>query len=109
MNYQSNFGSNFPEKLIQAGTHKNVDDSVVSLVNQYNLFIHNNDNTSANALYEANKSILAKYRIDCSDINRIEEEIYNTGLCALSFQNTIITQTEPKTEQYIGGIWLKEY
>lgn len=109
MNYQRNFGSKFPDELIDVGTKKNVDDSVLELVNQYNAYIQNKDIASAEALYDANKSKLSPYKFDSFDVNRIYEEVYNVGLCALSFQNTIISDTEPVAEQMIGSVWLKEY
>lgn len=109
MEYQRNFGSNFPDELIVPGTHKNVDDSVVNLVNQYHTFISNKDMASANDLYESNKSILEPYRFDMSTVNKLEEELYNTGLYAISLQSTIISEAEPIADQFVGGIWLKEY
>lgn len=109
MNYQRNFGSKFPDELIDVGTKKNIDDSVIEIVNQYNTYIQSKDIASANALYKANESILSPYKFDSFDVNRIKEELYNIGLCALSFQNTIISDTEPETKQYVGSVWLKEY
>lgn len=107
-NYSHVFGSNFPTEAIEIGTKRNVDNTVKSLVSQYYAFIDGGYIDAAKDLYEANENILKDYIIDVAYINRLEEEIYNTGLKAISNSSTIISDTEPST-QTLDGIWLQEY
>lgn len=107
-NYSNLFGSQFPSALITPGTHKDVDDTVVSIVNQYNSYINSGDTSSAYELYEANKSILEPYSITMSYVNYLEEEIYNTGMLALSRHQVIQSDREPAYGDE-GTYWVQEY
>lgn len=106
--YSHIFGSNFPNEIIAVGTKKDVDNTVKSLVSQYYSFMDGGFVDAAKDLYEANKNILKDYIIDMAYINRLEEEIYNTGLKAINSSSAIISDTEP-TLQMVDGIWLQEY
>jgi len=110
-NYSTTFGSSFPEHTITLNTHKDVDDTVVSLINQYNTFVDSGDMASAYALYEANKTALEPYNINTAYIDRLEEEIYNTGLCALSKLNSVFADTESAvpSDMSIGSYWMQPY
>lgn len=110
MDYSRAFGSNFPSSLIPYGTHKDVDDTVVSLVNQYNLYVQAGNMTEASKLYQSYKARLDPYLLNMSDINRLEEEIFNTGLYALSTINsTIISEDEPSDDQANNSYWFLDY
>lgn len=111
MGYSRNFGSLFPEQTIELGTHKDVDDSVVRIVNQYNVCVQDNDMVGAASILEANREVLEPYILTMKDINRLEEEIYNTGLYAMlnNSGGTIISTTEPQVDQNIGDYWLSDY
>lgn len=110
MDYSRTFGSNFPNSMIPYGSHKDVDNTVVGLVNQYNTYIQSGNMTQASQLYEANKFKLEPYIINMTDINRLEEEIYNTGLYALSASaSSIISSEEPTTEQANNSYWFLDY
>lgn len=109
MSYSRNFGSLFPNKSINVGSHKNVDNTVAKLVSQYNSYMAAGDINSASILYEANKSVLAPYMIDMTYINLLEEEIYNTGLYALMSNDSIVSDEQPEIEQNIGSYWFQDY
>lgn len=108
MDYSHNFGSNFPIELIPVGDKKDIDDTVKSLINQYNSYISAGDLTSANALYESNKNILEPYMINMKYINRLEEEIYNTALSALNQIKSVISNSEP-ANQSTDSFWYQDY
>lgn len=113
MGYSRNFGSNFPSESIPLGTHKDVDNTVVGLINQYNTYVQNGDMVVAGKFYEQNKTQLEPYMLDMAYINRLEEEIYNTGIYAME-QNVengtpIISKNEPTTEQGVNAFWFQDY
>lgn len=95
MNYSRNFGSNFPNSIIPAGTKKDIENDISYLVKQYYSYIEKRDIDSANQLYNENKTKLEPYKISMSDYNLLQEEIYNIGLYALKQTNLIISASEP--------------
>lgn len=108
MNYSHNFGSNFPESAIAAGTKKDIDDSVKDLILQYYELQEAGNTASAATLYQENKEILAPYMVDSAYFNLLEEELYNAGLTALTALTTIVSDTEPAA-QTTNSHWLKEW
>lgn len=108
MEYSHNFGSNFPSELIPVGDKKDIDDSVKDLIVQYNSYISAGNLDSANELYESNKTKLDPYAIKMKDINRLEEEIYNTALLALNQIKNVISDTEPSS-QSVDSYWYQDY
>lgn len=112
MNYSNQFGSNYPASLIDVGTKKDVDDTVidnagttlVDLVNQYYLLVSNNDMDGAAAFYNENKSKLEPYMINMEYFNRMEEEIFNVALLALKKTNSIVSKKQPIFQQE-DSIW----
>ena len=109
MGYSRTFGSNFPSECVPLGTHKDVDNTVVNLINQYNAYVQMGNMTAAMTYYTQNKSKLEPYMINTGYINRLEEEIYNTGLYALSSSSSITSDTEPVVEQNVNSYWLQDY
>ena len=109
MDYSRNFGSLFPSQSISVGTHKDVDNSVVNLVRLYNSYVNAGDMEGASRFYTENKSVLDPYILTMADINRLEEEIYNTGLYAMITNGTIISGEMPDAEQNTGDYWLLDY
>ena len=108
MEYSNVFGSKFPEKLIDVGTKKDIDGNVVSLINQYYQYIDSNDINGANKFYNENKDILEAYAVTCADWNRLEEDVYNTGIFSLDRFTIIVSDTEPQS-QAVGSYWLQEW
>ena len=108
MEYSHNFGSNFPSELIPVGDKKDIDDTVKSLIIEYNSYISAGDLTSANTLYDSNKDTLEPYMINMKYVNRLEEEIYNTALSALNQIKSVISSTEP-VSQSTDSFWYQDY
>ncbi len=108
MEYSHNFGSNFPSELIPVGDKKDIDDTVKDLIIQYDSYISAGNLDSANELYENNKDILDSYAIKMKDINRLEEEIYNTALLALNQIKNVVSETEP-ISQSVDSYWYQDY
>ena len=109
MKYSRNFGSLFPSESISVGTHKDVDNTVVNLVRLYNSYVDTGDMEGASRLFAENKDTLAPYILTMSDINRLEEEIYNTGIYAMISNTTVISNEMPEAEQNTGDYWLLDY
>lgn len=108
VDYSREFGSQYPSELIPLGTHKDVDDSVVELINEYNSYIENNDMKSAYQFYLYNKDTLDPYIITMNYFNYLEEEVYNTGIFALMTTPTIHSTEEPIASEE-GSYWIQEY
>lgn len=108
MNYQRTFGSNYPIECIPVGTRKDVDDTVINLVNQYNTYMKQGDVKAAIILFNANRVVLEPYLINTRYLNYLEEEVYNTGIAALSTISVIISDVEPHTQDE-GSCWYQEY
>ena len=104
MEYSRNFGSNFPSSLIEVGTKKDVDDTVIALINQYYKYMSSNDIKSANELYQVNKEVLEPYSIKMKDFNLLLEETYNIGLELLNKATIIVNETQPETMSN-NSIW----
>lgn len=104
MEYSRIFGSNFPNSLIEVGTKKDVDDTVIDLVNQYNTYIFNKNIEAANTLYQENKDILESYSVGMKDFNLLLEDTYNIGLNILQKTTIIVSDEEPVTMSE-NSIW----
>lgn len=106
MDFSRIFGSKFPNSLIEVGTKKDVDDSVLSLVNQYQNYMASGNRSAANNLYLNNKDILEPYKISMKDFNSLQEELYNIGLHTLQQAKTLATTTEPSSMSD-GSVWIE--
>lgn len=108
MSYSRIFGSQFPNSVISVGSRKDVDNSVIDLINRYNGYVTSGDITEAHKLYNDNKDILEPYSFNSNYLNLLEEEIYNLGIGLISSMSTIISSDMP-TNQAINGYWLEDY
>ncbi len=108
MDYSHMFGSNFPSELIPVGSKKDIDNSVKILISQYYALVDTGDVNGANEFYQTYKESLEPYIINSAYFNRLEEEIYNVGISALSNLTTIISDTEPILQE-TNSHWLKEW
>lgn len=109
MDYSRTFGSTFPNNLISYGNHRDIDNNVVSLVNQYNAYLQAGNVKQASQLYETNKEMLDPYILNMSDVNRLEEEIFNTGLYALSKSSSVVSDSTPVAELGLNSYWFSDY
>lgn len=108
MDYSNIFGSQFPNKIIDIGTRKDVDDSVASLINQYYQFMNHNQLEEATQLYHEHEDTLEPYMIDMKYCNRLEEEIYNVCLLALLNTSSVISPSEPYIQDN-DSFWYQDY
>lgn len=108
MEYSNNFGSQFPSSLISVGTKKDIDNTISDLVSLYYSCIDAGDVGSAHELYLSNKAKLDSYILNAAYVNKLEEELFNIGLCALRQVTTIFSDGEP-IEQLTDGYWYQDY
>lgn len=104
MEYSRIFGSQFPSSLIEVGTKKDVDNTVMDLVYQYYTYMNEKNIEAANALYQENKDVLDSYSITMKDFNLLLEESYNIGLNVLQKTTLTVSAEEPATIAE-NGIW----
>lgn len=109
MGYSRFFGSQFPEESLVIQEKKDVDDSIVTIVNQIQNYINEGSIESANNLLEENKDLLAPSIINSAFINLLQEEIYNVGILALSKQSNMISNEMPTTQEVAGSYWILDY
>ena len=110
MKYSNIFGSQFPQEAIPVGTKKDVDNYVVDLVSQYNAYVDAGNISAANELYRQNENVLEQYIVSANYFNRLEEEAYNLGVALLSNITTVISDTEPDSNNLSeNSRWLQEY
>lgn len=90
--------------------YKDVDDTVMPLINQYYAYIEANDLANANKILEDNAELLKPYRLDMNGINKIERAISDLADIAFSTQQIIISATEPMGNNLgIGTEWYQPY
>ena len=94
----------------QLSNYKDVDDTVMPLINQYYAYIEANDLANANKILEDNAELLKPYRLDMNGINKIERAISDLADIAFSTQQIIISATEPMGNNLgIGTEWYQPY
>lgn len=108
MDYSHKFGSQFPDELIEVGTRKDIDDSVINLITQYYAYIEAKDLDSATNLYNENRDVLEPYSATMEYFNGLEEHIFNTGLLALKKATMYFGSIEP-VDQPVDGFWYQDY
>ena len=90
--------------------YKDLDDTVMPLINQYYAYIEANDLANANKVLEDNAELLKPYRLDMNGINKIEKAISDLSDIAFSTQQIIISTTEPMGNNLgIGTEWYQPY
>ena len=108
MEYSRNFGSQYPEVHMTVSEKKDIDNNVLTLVNQVETYIHDNDLSNAANVLAENASLLEPYIINSEFFNLIQEEIYNIGLLAISKQNSMVSEEQPTTQTVAGSYWMKD-
>ena len=94
----------------QLSNYKDVDDTVMPLINQYYAYIEANDLANANKILEDNSDLLKPYRLDMNGINKIEKAISDLADIAFSTQQIIISVTEPTGANLGEGTeWYQPY
>ena len=94
----------------QLSNYKDVDDTVMPLINQYYAYIEANDLANANKVLEDNAELLKPYRLDMNGINKIEKALSDLADIAFSTQQIIISATEPTGSNLgVGTEWYQPY
>ena len=94
----------------QLSNYKDVDDTVMPLINQYYAYIEANDLANANKILEDNSDLLKPYRLDMNGVNKIEKAISELADIAFSTQQIIISVTEPTGANLGEGTeWYQPY
>lgn len=107
MGYSRVFGSQFPEQPLSIQEKKDIDDTVVNIINSIQSYLKIGDVASAKILYDGNKGILEPYNMNSAFINLLQEEIYNVGLLAKSKQTNLVQEEMPSTQE--SGYWYLDY
>ncbi len=111
MSYSRVFGSQFPNSVLELSEYKDIGeatDEVKELIKQFYTFMDAGNIASAAALLETNYNTLKQYYFDMSCVNKLQEEVFNTGLYALKQNATIVASDEPDASDYVNATaWLK--
>ena len=107
LSYSHQSGSNFPDSVLSLSNFKDMDDTIKDIVTQYYNFVSAGNINSAQALIEANAATLKQYWIDSSEINKLEEELYNIGLFTQKKRAVVVFSTEPTVEYEENTLWYK--
>lgn len=101
--------SNFPDKKIVLHKFKNVDDNIVSVINNINSSRSQGLYGRTDEIIKENAEILSQYIVDAATFRTWEEEIYNTQIYAKQKQQCIYFDTDEPDALYsdvwIGGDW----
>lgn len=107
MQYTNEY-SKFPNKLYTKHSFQDMKDapaSVVTLVEDIKTYMRAKNYTQAARILQENKSTLAKYMIDITYINTLDEEIRNLEIyCKVKKQSVYYTTTEP--DGVNGDVWI---
>lgn len=94
----------------QLSNFKDVDNTVMPIINQYYAYLEQNDIYNANRILQENASLLKPYSMDANTINKMERAISELGDIAFSTQQIIISQSEPDNIQVgVGSEWYQPY
>lgn len=107
MKYSRYFGSQFPDQLLELRTFKDVDATVLGLVNQIKTYQLAGDFANAKALIDANATVLAQYMLSPEYINLLDEETRNLEIYAKGNSQSVFYQNEmPLEESSTGDVWI---
>lgn len=94
----------------ELSNYKNVDNTVISIIDEYYRLRDSGDNDGAFEYLQKYESVLKQYKVDCSSFNKIELGIYNLAKEMTYSQKIIISDTEPvSSDLNVGSEWLQEY
>ena len=108
MAYYTNEYSNFPYELMSLHNFKDVDDSIGSVINQIKILQSQGKYDKVNEIIQSNKDTLVQYCFGAELINRLDEEIRNLEIYAISKKQSIYyLEEEPEwattLDVWIGG------
>lgn len=108
MKYTKIFGSQFPKHILEQKTFKDVDQTVLPLVNQIKTLQNAGDFEGANTIIENNKELLSSYMLSSNYLNFLCEETRNLEIFATTLtQNTLYQDSEPDSDMVDKNmIWI---
>lgn len=94
----------------QLSNFKDIDNTVMPLINQYYSYLEANDFANAAKILEENSELLKPYKLDMNDVNKIQEAVSELADIAFSTQAIIISDTEPTSSNIGDGTeWYQPY
>lgn len=108
MEYTNNFGSQFPNKVIEISERKDIDETAKPYIINIQDYVNAGNLSAAAKVLNDNYELLEPYSIYAGLINLIQEEIRNQGIYAISNLGsaTVVSDTMPTTQ--VAGYWLKD-
>lgn len=107
MEYTRNFGSQFPDKVMNLRTFKDVDATALSLVNQIKKLQNAGDFKNASLLIEQNKEFLDNYILSAEYLNFLDEETRNIEIFAKgNSQSTYYQDIVPSNISSKNDVWI---
>ena len=110
LDYSRIFGSNFPNSAMELSNFQDIGSApteVQEIAKQYYIFMEAGNIASASALIESNWELVKPYYFGGANVlNKIEEELYNAEILALSQITTVVSDTEP-IGQVVNATWYK--
>lgn len=109
MNYSREFGSNFPNSVMDIRTFKDVDETVISLVKKVREYQAKGDYASSKAILEDNAELLKDYMLSSDYFNLLAEETRNLEIYAMgNQQQTYYTDVVPTDISSTNDVWIGE-
>ena len=99
-------------RIFELSNYKDVDDTVKSIVLEYEQLKVSGNDKEAHALLDKNKQKLKPYFINANSFNKIEKGIDDLSKQILYTQKTILSVEEPDATEYElreNSEWLQEY
>ena len=107
-NYTNNYGSNFPNSVMDQVDMVNADNASAAIINTFRGLVISGKYAEAQFYLESYPDIFQTMFIDAQKINRIFEEIRNAQIYALNTKQFLV-ETEYETEPVminVGDVWL---
>lgn len=104
--YTKNFGSNYPVSVMEQTHFKDVDDSVMTMVNTIKAKRASGDYAGAARDIATNINKLEEYFISATDINKLVEEIRNAQIFAIKKRKLVYVQSDEPLAEFEGDVWL---
>lgn len=102
--------SNYPKEKIKLHNYKNIDDDVISIINDINSLRAQGQYNQATELIKSTLNTpndLSQYIIDATTFRTLEEEIYNTQIYAKQKQQFIYFDQEEPDALY-SDVWISD-
>lgn len=106
MAYSRTFGSQFPQKVMELHNYQELTPELYPVVKKYSEYCASY-NLEAASLLLAQYPDLAKCQISTNDINRFDEERYNTQLYALQKGQIVIVDEDEPLSPSDNLVWIE--